>query len=230
MPILICFLLLVTFVSPSYNTMAFADTVKQVTVVLPTPIYKQPSIKSEFYTYQTLENGEMVTKDIMLSEGTVLTLDTSTAQTDPTFYKIIIYGIVENVTENETGYVLKAHTLDSSVSSPEKTLDDNATIKNDNTMVYSYDVSQDKYTETGIVLNKDTPVRVLDGYDTNKQYTYISFYGENNEILMYYVETANLNVPGINWSIIVAISTLITCLAILSIILRIKGRKKKKTK
>ena len=199
---------------------SYADEILSVTVLTPTPLYKEASIKSEII-FASLE------------VNTVLTLDNSYQQNDQMFYRVLVSGIIEGANENDVGYVLRAHTLDSTITSPERALDDNGKIKYDNTVVYTRTLAleSDEYVYTkidNIVLNKDTPIEVLDGYDKNKPYTYIAFYGENGDIVRYYVETKNLSVPGINWSIIVAISTLITCVTILTIILGIKGKKKKK--
>ena len=191
---------------------AFADEIVSVKVLTPTAIYSEADLKSEI----------LVTS---VDVGTILTLDNTSEQNSEMFYRVYVYGIVADATQSDVGYVLRAHTLDSTVVSPPRTLDDNAIIKNDNTKIYTYDVNTDSFIETNIVLNKDTPVQVL---DTKQNFTYIAFYDQNGEIVRYYVETSNLHIPGINWSIIVAISTLITCVTILAIIFGIKGRKKKK--
>ncbi len=211
--VFLCFALCLGISSPLATT--FADEIASVTVLVPTAIYSEADIKSEI----------LVEK---VDTGTKLTLDNTSEQNSDMFYRVYIYGIAPNASENDVGYVLRAQTLDSTITSPLKTLDDNATIKNDDTKTYSYDVNTKKYIEENIVLKKGTPVQVLDGYDKNKDFTYIAFYDSNNNIVRFYVETSNLRVPGINWSVIVAISTLITCATILAIIFGIKGRKKKK--
>ena len=207
---------------PQIKLVSFADEndIESVTVLTPTAIYKEASLKSEIY----IDN---------VAANTVLKLDNSSPQTDEMFYKVFVFGVVENTTQSDTGYVLKAHTLDSTITSPSRTLDENGKINNDATPVYEKILVQSTneyvYQKVdNILLKKDTPISVLDGYEKSRPYTYIAFYGENGDIVRYYVETKNLSVPGINWSIIVAISTLVTCLTILSIIFGIKGRKKKK--
>ena len=182
-----------------------------VKTTIETNLYAQPSLKST-----------IVKK---LDVGIVLTVDTEFL--DDMFYKVSSYQIIEGASENDYSYVLKSHTLDNKISSPEKELDYNAQVKNDNSFLYTYDTNTKTYTKTNISLKKNTKVRILDGYDKNKEYTYISYQNESGEILSYYIETENLKVSGINYSVIVAISTLFTCVVIISIVFGIKGRKKK---
>ncbi len=196
----------------SASSFAFASKEPSlVKTTIETNLYAQPSLKST-----------IVKK---LDVGIVLTVDTEFL--DDMFYKVSSYQIIEGASETDFAYVLKAHTLDNQINSPEKSLDYNATIKNDDSFLYTYDTNTKTYTKTNISLKKDTKVRILDGYDKNKEYTYISYQNESGEILSYYIETENLKVNGINYSVIVAISTLITCVIIISIVFGIKGRKKK---
>lgn len=218
--VFLCAMAVLGVFSRNVLNLSYADDIASVTVLTPTPLYKQASIKSDLYTSN-------------LPVGTVLTLDNTSPQNDETFYRVLVYGVADGASQDDVGYVLRAHTLDSTITSPSRTLDDNGKIKNDNTPVYERvqvpETNNYVYNKVeNIILSKDTPIQVLDGYDKNKEYTYIAFYGESGDIVRYYVETSNLSVPGINWSIIVAISTLITCVTILAIIFGIKGRKKKK--
>lgn len=196
------------------SSFAYATNIpSQIKTTLTTNIYEQANIKSNIIK--------------QLETGVVLNVDT--AFLNDTFYKISIYNIVENSQETDFGYVMKAHCLDASINSPQKQLDYNAKIKNDNAYVFEYDQITNSYNKVNISLNKNTKIKILDGYDKNKTYTYISFYNEDDDIVSYYVKTTDISVDGINYSVIVAISTLITCAVIISIVFGLKGKKRKKS-
>lgn len=196
------------------SSFAYATNIpSQIKTTLTTNIYEQANIKSNIIK--------------QLETGVVLNVDTEFL--NDTFYKISIYNIVENSQETDFGYVMKAHCLDASINSPQKQLDYNAKIKNDNAYVFAYDQITNSYNKINISLNKNTKIKILDGYDKNKTYTYISFYNEDDDIVSYYVKTTDISVDGINYSVIVAISTLITCAVIISIVFGLKGKKRKKS-
>ena len=196
------------------SSFAYATNIpSQIKTTLTTNIYEQANIKSNIIK--------------QLETGVVLNVDT--AFLNNTFYKISIYNIVENSQETDFGYVMKAHCLDASINSPQKQLDYNAKIKNDNAYVFEYDQITNSYNKVNISLNKNTKIKILDGYDKNKTYTYISFYNEDDDIVSYYVKTTDISVDGINYSVIVAISTLRTCAVIISIVFGLKGKKRKKS-
>ena len=196
------------------SSFAYATNIpSQIKTTLTTNIYEQANIKSNIIK--------------QLETGVVLNVDTEFL--NDTFYKISIYNIVENSQETDFGYVMKAHCLDASINSPQKQLDYNAKIKNDNAYVFEYDQITNSYNKVNISLNKNTKIKILDGYDKNKTYTYISFYNEDDDIVSYYVKTTDISVDGINYSVIVAISTLITCAVIIYIVFGLKGKKRKKS-
>src|SRR5699024_2851481 len=88
-----------------------------------------------------------------LDIGIVLTVDTEFL--DDMFYKISLYKIMEDASKTDYAYVLKAHTLDNKINSPEKNLDYNALVKNDNSILYTFDTNTDSYNQTNIILKKD---------------------------------------------------------------------------
>lgn len=189
------------------------DPQKVKVVANQTIVYKEPSITSEI----------LIEKCVY---GTVFDVVSDDAIDYKLFYKVSVVGLIEDQTIT-VGYILKSHTLDSTISSPTKALDDNATIKNDNAVVY--ELVEQQYVATQKTLPKDTKIRVLDGYDSSKEYTFVSF-TENDIIVSYYVKTVDVQVYGVNYSLIVAIMTLITCACALSIVFGIKAKKKKKKK
>ena len=197
------------------NNFVLAEEPTSVRITLETKLYSQPDIWSEIVATVKVD--------------TVLQVDNS--QIYPKFYKVKIFNVVENALEDDVAYVLKIHCVDDSIrQSPIKKLDGNATIKNDNAKLYSLDLATNDYIETDITLAKDTKVRILDGYDKNKEFTFIAYQNADGEIMNYYIKTADLSVKGVNYSVIIAISTLITCVSILLIIFGIKGKKRKKNK
>ena len=219
--VFVCFALGILFGVNNYSQNVFAvNQTEYVTIITQTYIYKDSNLKSEIYK----KDNEY----FALSVGTTLKLDNSTQDDHKLFYKVHLYEIIDNASETDVGYVLKAHALDSSIKSPQKKLDDNAKIKIDNAILYLYDQVNNNYIQQNITLQKDTKVRILDGYDTNKEYTYISYQKDDGEIMSYYIKTTDLSVSGINYSVIIAISLLITCCAIIGIIVGIKRKKAKK--
>ena len=207
---------------PTFGNVVYASSVpSEVRTLTQTPLYSQNNIKSEI-----VKNSQ--NQDVILEENTILTVDTTFL--DTMFYKVKIYNIVDNAQENDFAFVLIAQTLNSVIISPEQKLNANAIISKDNSPIYNYDSNAKIYSQTEKNLNKDTPVRILDGYDSNKTYTYISYQNENGEIIYCYVLTSTLSVEGINYSVIVAISILIACVSLILIIFGLKGKKKHKNK
>jgi hypothetical protein len=199
--------------------MATSDIPEKVVVSQSTYIYKDADIKGEILKDDT---GKYIT----LKQSTTLIIDITFF--DSMFYKFCLENIIDGKTSDDYGFVLIAHTVDYDKQSPQKKLDSNASVKNDNSEIFTKDTTEnDKYTKTDIVLKKGTKVKILDGYNKDKQYTYISFYDENNNIVSYYIQTKDLAVSGVNYSLIVGIMSLITCVSIILILFGIKGKKKK---
>ena len=115
-----------------------------------------------------------------------------------------------------TGYVLKTLVISNSQKSPVKKLDTNATTKNDSLLF----TKPDKQSPANKTLSKDTPVKILDGYDKDKEFTMISFQ-ENETVYTYFVETKNLSVPGINYTAIIAVSTIFAGVSIALMLFKI---------
>lgn len=196
------------------NNPIFAQTPEKVKVIQNSIcIYAEASITSE------------IIKDNCLY-GTELSVF-SDFENDK-FYKVHTLSIVNGATDSDYGYVLKAYVLDTTISSPAKKLQDNASVKNDETAVFSKVGDSYIKVET-ISLSKGTKIQILDGYDQNKTYCLVCFENEGN-LVNYYIETKNIEVYGINYSVIVAIMTLITVGCIISIVLGVKAKKKQKNK
>ena len=210
--LLLVFALIIPFVGQK-AIYASEEPEKVKVVADQTIVYKQPSI----------------TSDILIAKceyGTVFDVISDDSIDYKLFHKVSVVGMLEDETI-QFGYILKAHTLDIQVTSPTKALDDNGVIRNDNAVVY--ELVDNQYVQTEKTLKKDTKIRVLDGYDSSKEYTFVSFL-ENDILVSYYVKTADVQVFGVNYSLIVAIMTLITCACALSIVLGLKAKKKKKKK
>lgn len=188
----------------------FAQTDSVRVVCDQTLVYSAPDITSE-----TLMTATYGTEFSIVSDEVV---------DYKLFYKISLVGHLNTPSE---GYILKAHTLNSEISSPKMTLSDNAWVKSETAVVYN--LVGEEFVDTGITLGKDTKIRVLNGYDQSKTYTHIAFVKDDN-IVYYYLKTADIGVSGINYLIIVAIMTLITCACALSIVFGLKAKKKKKAK
>jgi hypothetical protein len=193
----------------------------KVNVVLETAVYKTPTLNAEKYT--TVVN--QTEKTFILSVGT--TLNTDTSFVDAMFYKVCVYNIIDQATENEYGYVLIAHSLDSTHKSPERDLDENANIKSEKAFLYELDINQQQYEITESYLTKNTKIQILDGYNKNKEFHYIAFKNEQGVKIYGYVKTADINVNGVNYSLIVAIFTLVACVGILGAVAGVKYKKSK---
>ena len=196
----------------------YASTIpSKVKTLSQTPIYSEASILSDFVK-------DSQNNDVYLQENTTLVVDTNFADTK--FYKISLYQIVEGKTQSDFGYVLISQTLDANILSPTAKLDTNAKIKNDNTVLY--DLKDENYNPNGKTLKAKTNIRVLDGYDKNKEYTYISYQTDDGQIYYCYAKTKDIQVEGVNYSVIVAVSILIAWASLLLIVFGLKGKKKKK--
>ena len=192
-----------------------------VYVTLETPLYQSPNI-----TAPLIKENEST---FYVPTGTVLTVVQDYTDSTNTFYKVNIYNIVPSTNETDTAYILIAHTIDLKVKSPQKKLDVNATVKNDNSKIYRLNPETNQFEEIGLTLNKDTKIRILDnGYEKNKEYTHISFYSNDQEILSYYIKTADIYAKGISYTIVAACLTLFACVSIILVLLGIKSKKKRK--
>ena len=206
------------FSFPMLNNFAYASNIpSKVKTLTKTPVYSEASILSDFVK----DNND---SDVYLEENVVLNVYTNFADTK--FYKVSLYQVVDGKGQDDFGYVLISQTLDTSIMSPTAKLDTNAKIKNDDAVLY--DLQNETYTPNGKTLKKDTKVRILDGYDKNKEFTYISYQTDNGDIFYSYIKTIDLYVEGINYSVIVAVSTLVACISVLLIVFGFKGKKKKK--
>lgn len=112
--------------------------------------------------------------------------------------------------EEQNGYILKISVIDNSLSSPEAILQTNAKTT---TEVFAYEkIGETYFKHEEITLQKDTRIRILDGYDKGKQYTLVSFEKENITYT-YYVKTALIDPDGIDRTIILAITLILACVS-----------------
>ncbi|MDD4685834.1 MAG: SH3 domain-containing protein [Clostridia bacterium] len=121
------------------------------------------------------------------------------------FYKISF--------DDNIGYILIAYVLDINIKSPKIYLDTNAIVTHES-KVYSLE----GYAEVSdIVLFKETRVKVLNGYDIDKQYCKISFL-HNDEVVTYYISTSNITSDGVSTRTIISITLMIVCVFIFLIL------------
>ena len=222
------FLLCVSVIPNLAQGVYCAQRPEKVKVTLATYIYSEIYVEDKLQE-PTLTNPliQVDGKDFKLAVHTELTVDVS--YSNDMFYRINLFNVVPEKTENDFGFVLIAHTMNSKDNSPIKKLDFNAKVKNDNSQIYTKN-SLGEFSPDEFVLNKNTQVRILDGYDKKKEYTYISFYNENNDIVSNYIKTSDLSVSGVNYSLIIGILSLISCVSVILIVFGIKGKKKNKIK
>lgn len=221
-------LILCVSIFPNLAQGVFCARPNKINVALMTYVYSEVYVDGELQK-PTLTNPiiQVDGKDFKLKVGTKLNVDTNFS--DDMFYRVCLLNIIPEKTLNDYGFVLISQTMKADASSPKKKLDFNAKIKNDNSIIYTKN-NLGEFVETGKTLNKDTKVRILDGYNKKKEFTYISFYDSNDDIVSYYIKTSDLSVNGVNYSLIIGIISLISCISVILIVFGIKGKKKKKRK
>lgn len=128
--------------------------------------------------------------------------------------------------QSQTGYILKIHTMLEENSSPKKTLVFNAKIIKDSNI---YKLENDRFEDTYFdKLTSGTEIRLVDGYNKDNDYTLISYYDEQGNILTYYIETQNIQVYGIPKTVFIAISLIIFSVSIIFILFGTKIKKQKR--
>lgn len=182
------------------SSTVFADNVEIKIIVNQCAIYQNPNIESS--TYQ-----------ITIPHKTVLQAE---------IYNEEFYFITYQST---SGYILKTNTMLNSNSSPTKKLVFNAVITKDSTI---YKLKNNVFEDTFFdKLKKDTKIKLIDGYDTTNDYTLVSFYNQDNEVVSYYIETKNIQPFGVKKSVYVAISLIIFSISIFFILFGTKIKKQK---
>lgn len=129
------------------------------------------------------------------------------------------YVLISNVVSEETNTSLK------------KTLDSNAKILNDKTKVYKTALATEENRiqigENNVELQQFQEIKIIDGYDKNKEFHKIMF-EENGEILTGYVKTSDILVEGFNGTIILIVFIFVLIGSIvLSIVLSTRKKRKK---
>ena len=117
--------------------------------------------------------------------------------------------------DGQTGYILKTLVINNNEKSPVKVLETNAEIA----------ATCDLYKTTDDLtpirsLEKGVKVRILNGFDNKREFTQISFQ-ENGTIYTYYVKTSALKVKGVNYTTIIAVTTILAGISIALIIIKI---------
>lgn len=158
----------------------------------------------------------------VLSYGTVLNvvLDDVLGEDGHSYVQVEITGDMANA----NGYVLKSQVLNVEYFSPQKELDHNATLAKES---YVFTLNVNNYEQTDIILEKDTKIKILSGYNTANEYTQIQYKNENGDIVTAYVKTANIKTSGISRTLIGAVLIVVTTVSLVLIIFGIKGKKKK---
>ena len=212
--IVVTLMLLLTFVTFS-KTGAFASGEKYVkSLYSGVKVLNEPNVD--------LENNVLLT----LNYGDVLKLkqkDTIVGDDGSNYY--IVEVNIENVLQ---GYVLASFVNLVDNSSPIRNLDANAKTKSE-AKIYSKTVDE-TFEETGETLNAGESIRIVDGYNSSKQYTRIQYKLENGEIAIGYIETSKIQISGVSRSTIGAIIIIVTTVSLVLIVFGIKGKHKKALK
>lgn len=140
------------------------------------------------------------------------------------------YNIKTN--SNKTGFVLSSCVCEKE-KSLNMTLDPNAKVKNEKVAVYieRNDSDENKLVIDGenIFLEKNQNVKIVDGYDTGKEYCEVLFELEN-EIKTGFVKTEDLEVEGFNYTIILIVFIFILVASTIWAIYSATRKKRKKSK
>ena len=210
---LICLgLLSLSFLQTNQKTV-FAETTNQVVVIFnSSTIFKEASSSSEVVDEVLFGTNLVLEDENLFYDGTV------------SFYKVNNNGkigyIVSNAVIKETEFL-------------EKKLDPNAKIikKNVNIYVDKNDSEESKLKIDGkeVVLKQYQEVKIIDGYDKNKEYNKIMF-ELDGKILTGYVKSENLIVEGFNGTIILVIFIFLLVVSIIVSIILTTRKKRKKSK
>ena len=149
--------------------------------------------------------------------GTVLQVENIAGE----FYEI---SFADENTEKR-GFVLKAFTRDNSISVQKVFLNTNAKITS---QTFAYEFKNNSYVQSGVILEKETRVQLLNGFDHRQQFSLVSA-EIAGEVKTFYVETLLLDPDGLNQRTLIAIMIIIACVSVFLILYSfVRGRKKKK--
>lgn len=203
--LLLCFAFIV-FLIPNTN-LSLAET-SQVRV-----IYSNANV----YSTDNIESSEVL---ITLKYNDILTVIQSTTGADGYEYYLVE---LENVANYTQGYVFKSQVLDTTLSSPNKKLDSNASVSVE-CDVYTLDGKN--YVKTESKLTSGTKIKILSGYNSSNEYTQIQYADENERIVTAYIKTSAIAVSGVSTTLIGAIIIIVTSVSLVLIIFGI-GKKNK---
>lgn len=137
------------------------------------------------------------------------------------------YPVLEGT--NIVGYVLSSTVVKSDNVELKVNFQSNAKL---NAICFVYDIFGNSYNHMtyngeNIQLDKDTPIKLLNGYDKNSEYTQVSFEFDN-KIITGYVKTANVKIGGFNYYFLIAIFLLFIIFSTVIPIVVKNWKKKKK--
>lgn len=175
-------------------------------------------ILSEYDSFETPESVKIILNSVNVYQS---------ANINSTILGKVYYGEVFSVLSEQdefyeiayetevAGFILTAYALDTSFKSPQIFLDTNAIIINSS---FVYKLIGDEFVKVDeIVLDINTRIKILDGYDINKTYCKTTFDYEG-EIYTYYILTENINPDGISSRFVTAIMLIIVCVSIFLIL------------
>ncbi len=189
----------------------YAETPIEVRV-----IYDSTKIYSSTFDFSQEEFEE--SSEIKIAElHEVFEIDTSLNPDNENFYYVKITN--ENGIYIESGYILKTACIDNSLSSPQKQLSTNAKIIA-SANIYTFD--GENYVQIPeLKLDEGIRVKIISGWDKNKEYTQITYQIEDGPLITNYVKTSTLNPDGIDYSIVLAITFIVIGVSITLILIKI---------
>ena len=129
--------------------------------------------------------------------------------------------------DNQTinGYVLCSQVLLSTISSPKRELDYNATLKQ-RARLFGYE--ELKFVDLEMDLEVGQQIKILGGYNSSNEFTRIQYLDSSGDIFTAYVKTIDIQTSGISKTTIGAIIIIITTISLVLIVFGVKGKRKKR--
>lgn len=215
---ILCVLLLICVIGMPLSKNAFAENKAYVKALFSSVnVFMDKNINADFN--QDGENLDIILTIKYGDKLELLTQDVQTGEDGFNYYQV-------KINENLSGYVLYSNVLLSSISSPKKDLDFNATT-NKKTIVYIYENGR-LQEDPNTTLLAGEKIKILE-MGTNG-YSRIQYKDLDGDILTVYVKTADIQTSGISRGLIGAIIIIVTTISLVLVVFGIKGNRKRKQK
>ena len=204
--------LLIILLSCSGTKLVFAESGSYVKV-----IYSSINI----YSDSNIETSNVIKQEIYGVRLKLKSNEKIIGQDNFSYYLVEL----ENFQDISEGYVFCSQVLPVQIASPNKDLDYNASVKNRASVFVLVNTS---YEPTSHILEINQEIKILDGYNQNKEFTRIQYKDEDGDIITAYIKTEDILVSGISRTTIGALIIIVTTISLVLVLFGVKGKKKKK--